>query len=233
VVGNGILTQLENASIDTCDINNIFISHIHMDHSLGLLWVLRDIRRKINDGIYKGVLTIYASNDVIDAVFDLIKILCPKVMEMFNSEKFKFIEIEDKDIKEINGLKYEFIDMLAKKVPMFGFRIIDKEIVFTGDETLKEETYDRIKGCNLLMHESFCLENEITIKDPYPIMHCTVKDAAIIASKIKAKNLLLYHTMDYDLKNRKKLYTEEASKYFSGNIFVPDDLEIIKNIGNY
>lgn len=148
----------------------------------------------------------------------------------FVGDRIFFIEINDGMISNINGLNYEFIDMLAKKTPMFGFRILDKEIIFTGDETLKEELYDRVKNCNLLMHESFCLENEINIKNPYPIMHCTVKDAAMIAKKINAKKLLIYHTMDYDLENRKELYKEEALKYYDGEVIVPNDLEIIDNI---
>ena len=59
-------------------------------------------------------------------------------------------------------------------------------------------------------------------------MHSTVKTASEIAESLNVKNLLLYHSNDNDLKNRKRLYTEEAKKYFSGNIYVPDDLEIIR-----
>lgn len=221
--GNGILTQLEKANIDICQINNIFVSHIHIDHSLGLIWLLRFIRV---ENKYNGNLNIYAEKGVIESLLSMMQIMSPKNLEILN-DKVKFIEIEDGRVFNINGSKYEFINMLAKKVPMYGFKILGKEIVFTGDETLKEEIYDRISGCNLLMHESFCLENEIEIKNPYPIMHCTVKDAANIADKIKAKKLLLYHTMDYDLKNRKKLYKDEARKYFNGEIFIPDDLEVI------
>ena len=68
-------------------------------------------------------------------------------------------------------------------------------------------------------------------------------DAAIIAEKsyqIDASTCTLncrramemaikwMYSIDNDLKNRKRLYTEEAKKYFSGNIYVPDDLEIIR-----
>ena len=40
--------------------------------------------------------------------------------------------------------------------------------------------------------------------------------------------LVLYHSSDNNLKDRKKLYTEEAKQYFNGNIFVPDDLDVIE-----
>lgn len=45
---------------------------------------------------------------------------------------------------------------------------------------------------------------------------------------LKVKNLILYHTEESHGKERKKLYTEEAQKNFNGNVYVPDDLEIIE-----
>ena len=42
------------------------------------------------------------------------------------------------------------------------------------------------------------------------------------------QNLIILHTEDNDLKNRKKLYTSESRKYFNGNVYVPNDLEIIE-----
>lgn len=42
------------------------------------------------------------------------------------------------------------------------------------------------------------------------------------------KNLLLYHTEDKNIAWRKALYLEEGRKYYSGNLYVPDDLEQLK-----
>ena len=63
--------------------------------------------------------------------------------------------------------------------------------------------------------------------NPYEKHHSTAKDAAILAKELGAKNLILYHTEDDHMETRKKLYTEEAERYFSGKIYVPDDLEVI------
>ncbi len=41
------------------------------------------------------------------------------------------------------------------------------------------------------------------------------------------KKLLLYHTEDSKLSQRKECYTKEAMQVFDGNIYVPDDLERI------
>ena len=41
------------------------------------------------------------------------------------------------------------------------------------------------------------------------------------------KNLLLYHTEDRNLAIRKEAYRAEALQHFTGQVFVPDDLETI------
>lgn len=46
-------------------------------------------------------------------------------------------------------------------------------------------------------------------------------------NKLEVKNLILYHTEESHKDERKKLYTDEAQENFSGNVIVPDDLEII------
>ena len=46
--------------------------------------------------------------------------------------------------------------------------------------------------------------------------------------QLGVQNLILYHTEDKNIARRKELYTEEGKKYFSGNLYVPEDLEKIE-----
>lgn len=73
-----------------------------------------------------------------------------------------------------------------------------------------------------------CMDSEADIFKPYEKMHSTVKTASEIATSLNIKNLVLYHASDNNLKDRKRLYTEEAKQYFNRNIFVPDDLDVIE-----
>ena len=57
--------------------------------------------------------------------------------------------------------------------------------------------------------------------------HSTVKFVAELCAEFNVKNVIMSHTVDTDLKNRKKIFTEDAHKYYNGNVFVPDDLEVI------
>jgi ribonuclease Z len=44
---------------------------------------------------------------------------------------------------------------------------------------------------------------------------------------MKIDNLVLWHSEDVNIARRKELYTAEGREYYTGNLFVPDDLDII------
>ena len=75
------------------------------------------------------------------------------------------------------------------------------------------------------MHEAFCLYSQRETFKPYEKHHSTVKDACMMAEELGVSNLILYHTEDKNLEERKRLYTEEGKGYYSGNLFVPEDME--------
>lgn len=76
-----------------------------------------------------------------------------------------------------------------------------------------------------MLHEAFCLFSQADKFKPYEKHHSTVKDACQLAEELQVKNLLLYHTEDKNISERKKLYTEEGRQYYKGNLLIPDDLE--------
>jgi ribonuclease Z len=45
---------------------------------------------------------------------------------------------------------------------------------------------------------------------------------------LNIKNLVMWHTMDNNIPQRKELYTKEAKEYYSGYVFVPNDLDVIE-----
>lgn len=79
-----------------------------------------------------------------------------------------------------------------------------------------------------LLHEAFCLYSQADIFQPYEKNHSTVADACKLAEELKIKNLILYHTEDKNLQNRKTLYYNEGREYFSGNLYIPNDLEVFE-----
>lgn len=84
-----------------------------------------------------------------------------------------------------------------------------------------------MEGSDWLLHEAFCLYRDREIFEPYEKHHSTVKEACELAESLRIPNLVLWHTEDKDLAQRKKLYTAEGREYYHGNLLVPEDGEII------
>lgn len=224
--GNTILNQLDKANIKISDIHDIVLTHNHTDHILGLIWVIRIVCREMLFDRYKGILNIYAHDVSCDMLKRLMVDLFP-LSKKFIDDRITFNVVQDGETRDIIGLPITFFDIHARKEKQYGF-YIDKKLAFTGDEPLQKEVESKIKGCEWLLHESFCLESEEEKFKAHYKGHCTVREAAENATRIGAKNLLVWHTEDNDLANRKRLYTQEAKKYFKGNVYVPEDLDVIE-----
>ena len=53
-------------------------------------------------------------------------------------------------------------------------------------------------------------------------------DAAQLAAQLGVSHLVLWHTEDRNYANRKALYTAEARESYTGDLYVPNDLEVIE-----
>ncbi|HOZ54482.1 MAG TPA: MBL fold metallo-hydrolase [Clostridia bacterium] len=223
--GNQILLQLKTANINIYDIHDIFISHNHPDHILGIIWVLKRISGGMRKGKYYGDCRIYGSDESINAIKTMRDLLFAKKNII---DRVKFIVVEDDEEKDICGMSAKFFDTKANKAKQFGFSINDNFLVFTGDEPLVKENFYKFQNCKWLLHNAFCLESDKEKYNPHSMSHSTVKDSCDIANEISAKNLLMWHTEMKSLDTRKQKYTNEAKQLFDGNIYVPDDMEVIE-----
>lgn len=228
--GNGILTQLEKADIPLDRIHEVFLSHEHTDHLLGLIWVIRVIGSKIKQGKYEGNLNIYCHGDLIETIATIAGLtLQKKLCDLFGS-RILFHKVEDGMVKNLLGRRITFFDILSTKAKQFGFMLElknGKRLTFTGDEPYREHEYSYCYKTDWLLHEAFCLYRQRDKYKPYEKHHTTVREACEWGTSLEAANLILYHTEDDTLDNRKKWYIEEGRQYYSGNLFVPDDLERI------
>lgn len=63
--GNGIFHQLNKVNIDIMQLKNIFITHNHTDHILGILWIMRKFATIKDDFICNFYLPEPVYNDLI------------------------------------------------------------------------------------------------------------------------------------------------------------------------
>lgn len=228
--GNQILSIFEKKNISINDIKNVFVTHAHTDHVLGIIWIIRIIGQNILKEKYEGNLNIYAHTELIGKIRTICELtLANKLIKLFD-DRIKFIEVKHDEKKQIMHMDFAFFDTYSKKEKQFGFVInVDGEkIVFSGDEPLKGENAEKyLKNAEWFCTEALCRYEDREIYKPYEKSHSTVKDSAELAQEFGVKNLILWHTEDDNIKTRKKLYTEEAENYFDGKVYVPDDLEEI------
>lgn len=232
--GNGILAQLRKVNVQISDIHHLFVTHAHTDHVLGVIWVIRMVAQCKG---YEGLLHVYGNDKVMKVIKTIIGMILAKKQLAKVAERVVFHQLEDGDCFEVGDMKLECFDIQSTKEKQFGFRAelpssdeSDKPLVLAclGDEPYNEQNRRYIVGADWMMCEAFCLYADRDTFKPYEKCHSTALDAGKLAEELGVKNLILYHTEEKTLANRKENYTREAAKNFKGRIFVPDDLEVIE-----
>lgn len=232
--GNGILAQLKKVNVQISDIHHLFVTHAHTDHVLGVIWVIRMVAQCKG---YEGLLHVYGNDKVMKVIKTIIAMILAKKQLAKVAERVVFHQLEDGDCFEVGDMKLECFDIQSTKEKQFGFRAelpssdeSDKPLVLAclGDEPYNEQNRRYIVGADWMMCEAFCLYADRDTFKPYEKCHSTALDAGKLAEELGVKNLILYHTEEKTLANRKENYTREAAENFKGRIFVPDDLEVIE-----
>ena len=229
--GCGILHQLKAVGINTLDIHDIFVTHKHIDHILGIIWMMRILCTHMLGGEYNGEARIFAHAGVTELLRDLAGKLLREQEVAFIGQRLHLIPVEDGEKREILGREVTFFDIGSRKARQFGFSLLlenGEKLTCCGDEPCHEPGRPYAQGSDWLLHESYCLEEEADLFRPHEIHHGTVREACELAESLRVKNLLIYHTKDNDLPHRKERYLAEGRRYFHGNLFVPDDLEVLE-----
>ena len=195
-----------------------------------MLWVIRLFLQQKAKGKCDGAVRIYSHEKVLRVLQNMMNDLLPKKLSSQIGTSVLFLLLEDRDTFDVGNIHFQCFDILSTKEKQFGFTAWlpdGQRLVCLGDEPYNEYNRELVEGADWLMSEAFCKYADRDIFKPYEKHHSTVKDAAQLAEELGVKNLILYHTEDKTISTRKHDYIAEASDYFHGPIFVPDDLEII------
>ena len=229
--GSAILAQLKHAGYDWMDMRHIFVTHKHVDHLLGIVWMVRMICQFMDHGEYQGEAWIYSHAEVLELLRDMAGKLLRAKETAHIDERLHMVEVTDGQTLDLIGHETTFFDIGSTKAKQFGFSMQfdgDRRLVCCGDEPLSDAGRPYAQDADWMLHEAFCLYSQADIFDPYEKHHSTVKDACELGEELGVKNLLLYHTEDKNIARRKELYAAEGAPHFSGGLWVPDDLESIE-----
>ena len=182
--GNTVLSQLKKAGVDLMDVHEIFVTHKHVDHIMGIVWVIRIICQNMKKGTYQGEANIYAHDEVIGLLKDMAFKLLNKKETQYIGDRLHLIEVKDGEERTILNKKVTFFDIGSTKAKQFGFQMIydgGKVLTCCGDEPYNECEEKYAKGSDWMFHEAFCLYGQRDIFNPYEKHHSTVKDASELA----------------------------------------------------
>ena len=228
--GNQILNQLDQANLSLTRIHHAFLTHSHSDHMLGMIWILRAVATMMRQGQFKGEFSLYCHAPAAELLMRIVQAALPPSTLRFFDGQLRILPVTDGETRRLGAYDVTFFDILSSKALQYGFSLTlhnGAHMLFTGDEPLNKKCTACTKPVDWLLTEAFCLESEKHLFKPHEKHHSTVRDACLLAETHGVHNLVLWHTEDTHLHERKILYTKEGSRFFSGRLYVPDDLDTI------
>ena len=205
--GRGSAIRLSQANINIGDINKIFLTHLHSDHTLGMPDVI------MTGWIYqrKKILNIYGPKGTRDFIKDIksafkedIKIrVAPPENHSEEGLKTKIHEVQQGLIFEKNQLKVIAFDVDhgGGVKHAYGYKIIYKgrSVVISGDTNYSANLVSHAKNSDLLIHE--IADAPLRVINKYPKVeglmnyHTTPEEMARVINEAKPRYTVLTHML--------------------------------------
>ena len=108
-----IIKRIKEIGLDLKDIKNIFISHSHTDHILGIFWLFKKISVLAMHGEITNKINLYCNDVVYEAIKEVSKHILPKKLMDIIYEITNFIILNDGDKHTICDINFEFFDIVC------------------------------------------------------------------------------------------------------------------------
>ena len=168
--GNTLLRQLKQAGFDWKDMREIFVTHKHVDHIMGVVWMIRMICQNMKQGQYDGEATIYGHEEVIRILKEMAEMLYPAKQTCFIGDRLHLVVVNDGEERELMGHKTTFFDIQSTKAKQYGFCMDmgnGEKLTCCGDEPYNECEKKYAENSKWLLHEAFCLYDQADVFHPY------------------------------------------------------------------
>ncbi|NVM29425.1 MAG: hypothetical protein HWN65_11350 [Candidatus Helarchaeota archaeon] len=199
-------------------IRTIFISHLHVDHFLGIFtffwkkWLTND----------RNPITVYGppkTQATIDTIFELTS----TPIDAFKFE-IHYNALDPKD----TILKLENISTTRVNHPIYtlAYRIDrDKSICYSSDTAPLDRMITLAGGCDVLIHDCSLPSSMAELAHQY--YHSTPQDAAEISKKAGVKKLVVFHILG-EMSDKMEQYKLDAENYFDGEVILAQDMKEIE-----
>ncbi|MHA1713473.1 MAG: MBL fold metallo-hydrolase [Candidatus Ranarchaeia archaeon] len=218
--GEGASSMLLRAGYDLECINVCLISHMHLDHCLGLPSLLLK-KWLINPDSPTHVYIPKGGAKVLDGISLSLpartqRSLNLKVSELENGETFS--PLSDIEVKTLQ-VSHDPDDTPRHRCYAYRIKIGTKKIVYTGDTNSSESLARFAFEADLLISEATFLDEQAELA--YQVGHLTAGQVGRIASHAKAKHLVLTHMEpEPDLY---KIIRKQTESYYTGPVTLAYD----------
>lgn len=225
--GPGIVSSLKRANRKSSSINNVILTHVHGDHTLGFAYFIFDrngeLKGKNDTSFEEHSLKIYGRKDTIELAKTTLELAYPGMKTVFRME---FIEIDSGDKISIGEASVSFYNALHA-VPTLSTVIQhgSKKLVYTSDTLPNSALFDVAMDTDCLIHEGMFTNDNY--ERSRKSKHATSLDAAIVAKSVKAKQLILVHIAPAMFGKEPNMLDEVSSEYdgiasipFDGSVYL-------------
>lgn len=256
--GNQLLRQMQHAGINTAEISAVFITHRHTDHIMGLPWLFRSIggpgsSQKLTLYLHADVMKVAKGMlellfpDKLDAIMESVQFV--EVAHGDETEilgrKVRFLDLNSPNVPQFG---FSMILGNGKRMVFHGdvpFNEVNRGEI-QGTDYLMHEAFNLASDKHGPMGGPGMppmpggmppvggpggmppMPGGPGGKGAPKMGHSTVKQAAGYAESLGVKTLILMHGSDNGLETRKQDYIAEARQEFTGEIYAPDDLDVIE-----
>jgi ribonuclease BN (tRNA processing enzyme) len=207
----------------------VFITHLHLDHTLGLAALYRYHEFSRSSVLVMGntPLVVYGPPGISSMMAHIAEAFAPLNADTRAALKVRANELTSPAVayKDAN-VTVRVFSVLHKDGPAFGYRIetADRVIVVSGDTRPADAVVDACSGCDILFHEVFGLSfgPEGPAAGTPSEGHTSAAELGDVARRARPKNLVLYHTLG----GSPEVLVSEIRKTFTGSVTYARDLDI-------
>ncbi len=240
--GRGAVLRLSQLHIPVAEVNRLFLTHLHSDHTVGIpdLWLTGWIFDRKEPLYVWGPAGTRSMMSHLEKAYAFDIHIRRDVDEKLPGRGVTVVtrEIRQGEVYESNGVKITAFDVDHGPVkPALGFRIDcgGHSVVLSGDTRPSENLIRFTKGADLLVHEVYYVDEETLRTSPEERIivahHTTPEQAGEIFGRVQPKLALYSHIGRREVHAAKLI--ELTRKSYSGPLEVGEDLmtvEVDKNI---
>ncbi len=232
--GTGVVRRAAKAGLQVANLTRAFLTHLHSDHTIGypdLIFTSRVAGRT-------EPLEVYGPKGLTDMTKHIMSAYQIDVNERIGGiepvEEESYVvntyEISEGRIYEDGVVEVEAFQVDHGSLEAYGYKFVtpDRTIVISGDTGPSQKLVDIAAGCDILIHEVYCVAGFKKRTAEWQKYHSTVHtssyELAEIANKVKPGLLVMYHQLLWGRTEEELM--SEVSKRYTGEIVSGHDLDV-------